>query len=132
MDTAFAYFKIDVNNVRGTKDGVGYLCCSVNRPSNDIEPFYYQVSFSFCNPNDQFSRQIAHEIIKSRFERGDLISVKLKEKMPIKKVIDIAVKKMLNEKSNVFNIPNWVLSNVIYGKNGFPKNIRRRPRHSIP
>ena len=125
------YFEVDVpaGAVRSCKNGgKGVISCRVNRPAKVDPEAKYIVSFAFCSPADNFSRPKAKEITSSRMISGQNVCVKLRNKKPLREVVGYAIKKLLREKPQGYNLPRWVHCNIVPGPDGEPRSIKMKPR----
>lgn len=138
MDTTYLYYNVMVSPkmARGCKrGGTGVMCCRIDRPAKHIQDATYKVTFSFCSPKDNFSRKEAHIKLAERMNSDKYVTIKLREKKPLREVMFYAMRKFLRGKGpnlslkdDKTGIPQWLWSNVAFDSEGSPQYVQALPR----
>lgn len=139
MDTTYLYYNVIVSPkmARGCKrGGTGVICCRIDRPAKYIQDATYKVTFSFCSPKDNFSRKEAHAKLSDRMNSSKYVTVRLRERKPLREVMFYAMKKFLRgEGPNLSfkdnenqGIPQWLWASVVFDSFGKPLYVKAAPR----
>ena len=132
-DTIFKYYDVNLTNEIAAELGYesknicnkfdyttskkGRICVMINRPPKEHTGVNeYKVSFSFCSPEDNFSKRVARRIASGR----STITISSEEKMTVNQVGELAINMLHDATKNrmkakykstydkvTISVPNW-------------------------